>query len=203
MSKNNYILEIDKKISLLEQEADKQSVLLESYNDELSAIMADEDEELIQNSIDRAQERKNDLETVIFDLKLKKSQFETNVDNSNKHFVLTFLSIAFSVVLTLTLIYLTYQQVNMVKDQVILGAVESMYAHKEVSTEVDRLSRICEPLIQKESSNELDKKFADINNNLRQSEKRFELALKRVKDLSSKKLEALKTALKELKAKSD
>lgn len=188
MNKVNYQKEIEEKISEAKSQIVELNEKIKSYDDELSGVISDEEEVLLKESIGDSENKIRYLENFIFDLKLKKHQFGASIDESDRQYNIARNSIFVSGVLTLILLYLTLQQINLLKDQIVLGAVESIYAHTELSNEYNLLKNICEPIINEKSDYELQKQFAQIDAQVKESANKHQSAIKHLEGLINKEL---------------
>ena len=69
---------------------------------------------------------------------------------------------------------MTLKQISLLEDQIAIGAVESLFAHRETVNELDQLESICNPLIEKEDSNDLNEKLNAIRKNIVSTNLKYE-----------------------------
>ena len=154
MNKKDIIEEIESHIGELEGKLSETEQQIKNLEDELGDTSNVEATEEIKRSIENQENKRSQIERLIFDLKIKKTELSyLKGDNTEKNY-LAKISLGTSLFVSLVLIVLTSVQTCTSNDLVAVGILESAHSHGEIKDAVGKIELICEPLVESEKKNE-------------------------------------------------
>ena len=146
-SKKEIESSINENISDVRSKLSKNQEMLSTLEDDLSVETSISKIREIKEDIKLCDDRVHQLEQHLYDLEFRKMEINLKSQDEGKKSYIAIASILVSVVLTVVLIVLTYQQLRLNEKILITSGIESLYAHTDLVAELDRISLQCMPLL--------------------------------------------------------